>query len=126
MHSRGPTEQCFCVLEPHHGCLLKVKKVRWYPLIKEGQRSHKYALKRANIAIKMKIALVPPFTILLQVTPLLEVAPGQRKPHVNSYRRTEAKLTSESVSRPRAMRVVPGSCEQALRKRLKAIVMNYN
>ena len=23
-------------------------KVCWYPLIKEGQRSHKYALKRAN------------------------------------------------------------------------------
>ena len=21
MHSRGSTEQCFCVLEPSHGCL---------------------------------------------------------------------------------------------------------
>ena len=41
MHSRGPIEQYFCVLEPHHGCLHKVKKMSWYPpLIKEGQRSH--------------------------------------------------------------------------------------
>ena len=43
MHSGGLTEQFFCILEPHRGCLHKVKKVRWYPLIKEGQRSHKYA-----------------------------------------------------------------------------------
>ena len=42
MHSRGPTEQYFCVLEPHRGCLHKVKKMRWYPLIKKGQQSHKY------------------------------------------------------------------------------------
>ena len=40
MHSRGPTEQYFYVWEPHCGCLHKVKKVQWYPLIKEGQRSH--------------------------------------------------------------------------------------
>ena len=25
MHSRGSTEQCFCVLEPSHGCLYKEK-----------------------------------------------------------------------------------------------------
>ena len=43
MHFRGPAEQHFCVWEPHRGCLNKVKKVRWYPLIGEGQRSHKYA-----------------------------------------------------------------------------------
>ena len=43
MHSRGPTKQYFYVWEPHHGYLHKVKKVRWYPLIKKGQRSHKYA-----------------------------------------------------------------------------------
>ena len=38
--------------------------------------------------------------------PPLEVAPGQRKTHVNSYRRQtvpEAKLTPESVSCPGAM-----------------------
>ena len=40
MHSRGPTEQHFYVWEPHRGCLHKVKKVHWYPLIKEGQWSH--------------------------------------------------------------------------------------
>ena len=44
IHSRGPTEQHFYVWEPHRGCLNKVKKVRWYPLIKEGQQSHKCAL----------------------------------------------------------------------------------
>ena len=44
MHSRGPTEQHLCALEPHRGCLLKVKKVSWYPLIIEGQQSHKYAI----------------------------------------------------------------------------------
>ena len=43
MHSRRPTEQYFCVLEPHRGCLHKTKKVHWYPLIGEGQRNHKYA-----------------------------------------------------------------------------------
>ena len=43
IHSRGPTEQYLCALEPHYGCLHKVKKVSWCPLIKEGQRSHKYA-----------------------------------------------------------------------------------
>ena len=43
MHSRGPTEQYLCALEPHHGCLHKVKNVSWCPLIQEGQRSHKYA-----------------------------------------------------------------------------------
>ena len=43
MHSRGPTEQYFYVWEPYHGYLDKVKKVRWYPLIKKGQQSHKYA-----------------------------------------------------------------------------------
>ena len=36
-------EQHFCILEPHHGCLHKVKKVRSYPFIKKGQQSHKYA-----------------------------------------------------------------------------------
>ena len=41
--SRGPTEQYFYIWELYHGCLHKVKTVRWYPLIKEGQRSHKYA-----------------------------------------------------------------------------------
>ena len=41
MHSRGPAEQYFCVLEPHRWCLYKVKKVCWYPLIKEGQQRHK-------------------------------------------------------------------------------------
>ena len=41
MHSRGPPEQYFYVLEPHRWCLHKVKKVCWYPLIKEGQWSHK-------------------------------------------------------------------------------------
>ena len=40
IHSRGPTEQHFFVWEPDCGCLHKVKKVPWYPLIKEGQRSH--------------------------------------------------------------------------------------
>ena len=43
MHSRGPTEQYFCVLEPHRRCLHKVKRMRWYPLIKKVQQSHKYA-----------------------------------------------------------------------------------
>ena len=43
IHSRGPKEQFSCVLEPHRGCLHKVKKVSWYPLIKKGQRSHKCA-----------------------------------------------------------------------------------
>ena len=43
IHSRGPTEQHFCALEPHRGCLHKVKKVCSYPLIKKGQRNHKYA-----------------------------------------------------------------------------------
>ena len=43
MHSRGPTEQYFYVSEPHRGCLHKVKKVRWYPLIKKGQQSRKCA-----------------------------------------------------------------------------------
>ena len=42
MHSRGPTEQYLCALEAHHGCLHKVKKCPGV-LIKEGQRSHKYA-----------------------------------------------------------------------------------
>ena len=69
MHSRGPTEQHFYVWESHCGCLHKAKKVRWYPLIKKGQRSHKYAFLRANGAIKMKIVLVPPFTILLLQLP---------------------------------------------------------
>ena len=59
MHSRGPMEQYFCVLEPHRGCLDKVKKVCWYPLIKEGQQSHKYTFLRANRAIKMENVLVP-------------------------------------------------------------------
>ena len=54
MHSRGPTEQYLCALEPHHGCLHKVKKVYWCPLIKEGQWSHKYAFLRVNVAIKME------------------------------------------------------------------------
>ena len=45
--------------------LHKAKKVRWYPLIKEGQRSHKYAFWGVNVAIKMKIALVPRCYILL-------------------------------------------------------------
>ena len=40
MHSRWPTEQHFCALEPHHGCLHKVKEVCSYPLIKKGQWSH--------------------------------------------------------------------------------------
>ena len=41
MHSGGPTEQYVCVLEPHRGHLHKAKKVRWYPLMKRGQQSHK-------------------------------------------------------------------------------------
>ena len=53
MHSRGPTEQYFCVLEPHRGCLHMVKKVRWYPLIKEAQESNKHVFYRANGALKM-------------------------------------------------------------------------
>ena len=65
MHSRGPAEQHFYIWEPHHGCLNKVKKVRWCSLIKEGKWSHKYAFWRANGAIKMKIALVLPCSILL-------------------------------------------------------------
>ena len=43
LYSRGSTEQHFYVWEPRCGCLRKVKKVCWYPFIKEGQRSHKYA-----------------------------------------------------------------------------------
>ena len=43
MHSRGPMEQYLCALEPHLGCLNKVKRVFWYPITKEGKRSHKYA-----------------------------------------------------------------------------------
>ena len=43
MHPRGPMEQHLCVLEPHRGWLHKVKKVSWYPLMKKGQWSHKYA-----------------------------------------------------------------------------------
>ena len=54
MLSRGPTEQYFCVMEPHRGCLDKVKKVSWYPLIKKGQQSYKYAFLRANIATKIE------------------------------------------------------------------------
>ena len=65
MHFRGPMEQHFYIWEPHRGCLNKVKKVRWYPLIREGQQSHKYAFWRVNIAIEMKIALVPPCSVLL-------------------------------------------------------------
>ena len=42
LHSRGPTEQYFYVWEPHCGCLHQVKKVCWYPCIREGQQSHKY------------------------------------------------------------------------------------
>ena len=42
MHSRWPTEQYFSALEPHSGCLHKVRKVFWYP-----------SLKRANRAINM-------------------------------------------------------------------------
>ena len=38
---RGPTEQHFYVWEPHHGCLHKLEKVSWCPLVKEGQLSHK-------------------------------------------------------------------------------------
>ena len=53
---------------------------------------------------------------VVQRNPPLEVAPGERKTHVNSYRPcTEAKLTPGSVSCPGAM-VVPGSCEQTLRE----------
>ena len=44
----------------------------WYPLIKEGQRSHKYAFYRANGAIKMENVLVPPFTILLDTIDLVK------------------------------------------------------
>ena len=40
LHSRGPTEQHLYVLEPHRGCLQKLKKVSYYP-----------QLKRANGAI---------------------------------------------------------------------------
>ena len=42
MHSRGSTEQYLCALEPHHGCLHKVKKCPGAP-----------SLKRANGAINM-------------------------------------------------------------------------
>ena len=42
MHSRGPTEQYYCVLEPHRGCLHKVKKMAGTP-----------SLKRANKAINI-------------------------------------------------------------------------
>ena len=65
LHSRGPTDQHLYVLEPHRGCLHNLKKVSWYPLIKEGQQSHKYAFWRANEAIKMENVLVPPCSILL-------------------------------------------------------------
>ena len=41
LHSRGPTEQCFYVWEPHRGCQNKVKKVCWCHFIGEGQQSHK-------------------------------------------------------------------------------------
>ena len=83
MHSRGPTEQHLCALEPHRGCLLKVKKVSWYPLIIEGQQSHKYAIaspvEPMNLLSKVsneslpkyrstiwKNGLVPPCSILLE------------------------------------------------------------
>ena len=62
MHSRRPTEQYF-----YCGCLHKVKKVHWHPLIKESQWSHKNencagtaSLKRANGAIILENGLVPP------------------------------------------------------------------
>ena len=57
MHSGGATEQYFYVWEPHCGCLHKVKKVRWCP-----------SLKRANGAIILENGLVPPITILLQLS----------------------------------------------------------
>ena len=40
MRSRGSTEQHFYVWEHYCGYLHKLKKVSWYPLIKEGQLSH--------------------------------------------------------------------------------------
>ena len=43
MHYRRSIEQHFCVLEPHRGCLHKVKKVRSYELIGEDQGSNKCA-----------------------------------------------------------------------------------
>ena len=63
--SRRPTKQCFYVLEPLHWYLHKVKKVRSYFLILEGQQSNKYAFCRANIAIILKSAPVPSCTIPL-------------------------------------------------------------
>ena len=62
MHSKGPTKQYLYTLEPHHGCLYKVKKASWCPLIKEGQLSHKnencagtpmYTTTRDNREIKI-------------------------------------------------------------------------
>ena len=43
MQSRRPTEQCFYIWKPLHGCLHKVKKVHRYPLIRKDQQSNKYA-----------------------------------------------------------------------------------
>ena len=37
--SRGPTEQYCYVWEPYHGCLHKVRKVRWYPSLKKANRA---------------------------------------------------------------------------------------
>ena len=56
MHSLGPTEQYFCILEPHCGYLHKVKKCAGTP-----------SLKRDNGVIEIENVLVPPFTILLQL-----------------------------------------------------------
>ena len=65
MHSRGPTEQHLCALEPHRGCLLKVKKVSWYPLIIEGQQSHKYAIaspvEQMNLLSKVSNESLPKY-----------------------------------------------------------------
>ena len=44
MHSRGPAEQHLYVWESHRGYLHKAEKVRWCPLIKKGQQSHKYTI----------------------------------------------------------------------------------
>ena len=58
----------------------------------------------------------------------LEVAPGQRKTHVNSYRRQTVHqgkvdhLTPGSVSCPGAMSC-PGSCEQALPSGMKSCTL---
>ena len=70
---RGPTEQYFCTLEPHRGCLHTVKKVCSYPVIRKDQQSNKYAFYRANGAIQRKSALVPPCSILLIGIPLLGI-----------------------------------------------------